>query len=84
MNKSYQKIISKKVYLKKILFCNILLLDKLFKSLEKYEKISKSFYKGCICLFTSLANITHAKKIKTFLKELNKNEPVEFECIFSK
>lgn len=72
MNKSYQNN-----YIQKGLFEKNALLQytfiKLFKSLEKYEKISKSFYKGCICLFTSLANIAHAKKIKTFLKELDKN-----------
>ena len=42
-------------------FCNLPLLCILYKSLEKYDKITKSFYKNTTCLFTILTNIIQAK-----------------------
>ena len=50
-----------KLWGNKWFFCNLPLLCILYKSLEKYDKITKSFYKNTTCLFTILTNIIQAK-----------------------
>ena len=61
-----------KLWGNKWFFCNLPLLCILYKSLEKYDKITKSFYKNTTCLFTILTNIIQAKtkqnKTKNFFK----------------